>query len=77
MVLAGLSSLTINYLGQAELIAKDPATAARPFFYLAPTWANLPLVVLATAATVIASQAVISGAYSVSRQAERLDFLPR
>ena len=70
-------SLTLNYLGQAELIAKDPTTIARPFFYLAPTWATLPLVVLATAATVIASQAVISGAFSVSRQAERLDFLPR
>lgn len=70
-------SLTLNYLGQAELIVKDPSTASRPFFYLAPSWASLPLVVLATIATVIASQAVISGAYSVSRQAERLDFLPR
>ena len=70
-------SLTLNYLGQAELIVKDPSTASRPFFYLAPAWATLPLVVLATIATVIASQAVISGAYSVSRQAERLDFLPR
>ncbi|MGG5259201.1 potassium transporter Kup [Phycicoccus avicenniae] len=70
-------ALTINYLGQAELIVKDPSTASRPFFQLAPTWATIPLVVLATAATVIASQAVISGAFSVSRQAERLDFLPR
>ncbi len=72
-----LPSLTINYLGQAELIVKDPSTAERPFFYLAPTWATIPLVVLATAATLIASQAVITGAFSVSRQAERLDFLPR
>ncbi|HMM96098.1 potassium transporter Kup [Phycicoccus sp.] len=70
-------SLTLNYLGQAELVVKDPATIDRPFFHLAPGWATLPLVVLATAATVIASQAVISGAFSVSRQAERLDFLPR
>lgn len=70
-------SLTINYLGQAELIVKNPAAAARPFFLLAPSALTIPLVILATAATVIASQAVISGAYSVSRQAERLDFLPR
>ena len=70
-------SLVINYLGQAELIVKDPTTATRPFFHLAPDFLAVPLVVLATAATVIASQAVISGAYSVSRQAERLDYLPR
>ncbi|WP_218917376.1 potassium transporter Kup [Luteipulveratus mongoliensis] len=69
--------LTLNYLGQAALILNDPKTVSSPFFELAPGWAQLPLVVLAAAATVIASQAVISGAYSVSRQAERLGFLPR
>lgn len=70
-------ALTLNYLGQAQLVLHDPAASANPFFRLAPGWAQLPLVVLATAATVIASQAVISGAYSVSRQAERLGYLPR
>jgi KUP system potassium uptake protein len=70
-------ALTLNYLGQGALILRDPATAANPFFRLAPDALRLPLVVLATLATVIASQAVISGAYSVSRQAERLGYLPR
>ena len=70
-------ALTINYLGQGALILDDPASVANPFFRLAPSWATLPLVVLATLATVIASQAVISGAYSVSRQAVRLGILPR
>jgi KUP system potassium uptake protein len=68
--------LTLNYLGQGALILSDPKAAANPFFNLAPHWARIPLVVLATVATVIASQAVISGAYSVSRQAMRLGFLP-
>lgn len=70
-------ALTINYLGQGAMIINDPATAGNPFFRMAPAWATLPLVVLATLATVIASQAVISGAFSVSRQATRLGLLPR
>jgi KUP system potassium uptake protein len=69
-------ALIVNYLGQASLILDDPAAVASPFYLLAPHWARLPLVVLATLATVIASQAVISGAFSVSRQAVRLGFLP-
>ena len=70
-------ALTLNYLGQGALILDDPAAAASPFFHLAPDALGFPLVILATVATVIASQAVISGAYSVSRQAERLGYLPR
>ena len=70
-------ALTLNYLGQGAMILDDPSTVDNPFFHLAPTWATLPLVALATVATVIASQAVISGAYSVSRQAVRLGLLPR
>jgi KUP system potassium uptake protein len=69
-------ALILNYLGQAALILDDPAAVANPFYLLAPGWARLPLVVLATCATVIASQAVISGAFSMSRQAVRLGFLP-
>jgi KUP system potassium uptake protein len=69
-------ALTLNYLAQANLILRDPASRTNPFFLLLPHWARLPMVVLATAATVIASQAVISGAFSVSRQALRLGFLP-
>ena len=69
-------SLTLNYLGQAALILHDPAARENPFFLLLPTWSRLPMIVLATAATVIASQAVISGAFSVTRQAVRLGFLP-
>ena len=70
-------SLALNYLGQGALILADPQAAASPFFSLAPSWARFPLVVLATLATVVASQAVISGAFSVSRQAVRLGVLPR
>ncbi|WP_456825771.1 potassium transporter Kup [Cellulomonas sp. P5_E12] len=70
-------ALTLNYLGQGAMILDDPGTIDNPFFHLAPSWATLPLVALATLATVIASQAVISGAYSVSRQAVRLGLLPR
>jgi KUP system potassium uptake protein len=69
-------ALVLNYLGQAALILSDPAAIANPFYLLAPGWARLPLVVLATLATVIASQAVISGAFSVSVQAMKLGFLP-
>lgn len=72
-----LPCLLLNYLGQAQLILSDPSAVENPFFHLAPGWATIPLVVLATAATIIASQSVISGAYSVARQAERLGYLPR
>jgi KUP system potassium uptake protein len=67
----------LNYLGQGALILGDPASIRNPFFLLAPGWASLPMVILATVATVIASQAVISGAYSVASQAGRLGYLPR
>ncbi|MGJ6980139.1 KUP/HAK/KT family potassium transporter [Aestuariimicrobium soli] len=70
-------SLLLHYLGQGAMILTDPRTVDNPFFHLAPHWARIPLVVLATAATVIASQAVISGAFSVSQQATRLQLLPR
>ncbi len=67
----------LNYLGQGALLLGDPASRRNPFFLLAPGWARLPLVLLATVATVIASQAVISGAFSVAHQAGRLGYLPR
>jgi KUP system potassium uptake protein len=70
-------ALVLNYLGQAALILHHPADAtANPFFLLVPAWGRIPMVVLATAATVIASQAVISGAFSLSRQGMRLGLLP-
>jgi KUP system potassium uptake protein len=68
--------LILNYLGQGALILRDPGAVGNPFFLLGPSWSRIPMVILATMATVIASQAVISGAYSVSRQAVRLGFLP-
>ena len=68
--------LTLNYLGQGALVLHDKSAVGNPFFLLGPHWARVPMVVLATFATVIASQAVISGAYSVSRQAVRLGYLP-
>jgi KUP system potassium uptake protein len=68
--------LILNYLGQGALVLHQKSAVANPFFLLAPHWARIPMVVLSTLATVIASQAVISGAYSVSRQAVRLGFLP-
>jgi len=67
----------LNYFGQGALILGNHATIVNPFFLLAPKWAQLPMVFLATVATVIASQAVISGAYSVAHQAGRLGYLPR
>jgi KUP system potassium uptake protein len=67
----------LNYLGQGALILGHPASISNPFFLLAPSWARLPMVFLATVATVIASQAVISGAFSVAHQAARLGYLPR
>jgi len=69
--------LTINYFGQGATILHDPTTIDNPFFHLAPSWATIPLVVLATLATVIASQSVISGTYSASRQAMLLGVMPR
>jgi KUP system potassium uptake protein len=70
-------ALTLNYLGQGALILRDPSAIESPFFLLLPDWARMPMVALATLATVIASQAVISGAFSVTRQAVSLGFLPR
>jgi KUP system potassium uptake protein len=72
-----LPALTINYLGQGALLIGDSKATANPFFLLYPDWAQLPMVLLATAATVIASQAVISGAYSLTQQAVQLGLLPR
>jgi KUP system potassium uptake protein len=70
-------ALTLNYLGQGALVLADPKALENPFFLLYPDWAQLPMVVLATLATVIASQAVITGAYSLTRQAIALGLLPR
>ncbi len=72
-----LPALALNYLGQGALLLRDPAAIANPFFLLAPEWLRLPLVILAAAATVIASQAMISGAYTIARQCVQLGFLPR
>ncbi len=72
-----LPALTINYLGQGALVLADQKAIENPFFLLYPDWALLPMVLLATAATVIASQAVITGAYSLTRQAIQLGLLPR
>jgi KUP system potassium uptake protein len=67
----------LSYLGQGALILDDPANISSPFFLLVPHWGRWPMVLLATAATVIASQAVITGAYSVASQAAQLGYLPR
>jgi KUP system potassium uptake protein len=72
-----LPALLLNYFGQGALLLHDPARAENPFYHLAPSWALYPLVVLATAATVIASQAIISGAFSLTWQAVQLGLLPR
>src|SRR3954470_8368225 len=72
-----LPSLMLNFLGQAGMILHNPATASNPFFLMAPEWGRYPLLILATAATIIASQAAISGSFSVARQAVQLGFLPR
>lgn len=72
-----LPALMLNYLGQAAMILHRPQTAANPFFLMAPAWSRYPVLILATAATVIASQAAISGSFSVARQAVQLGFLPR
>ena len=70
-------ALLINYLGQGALILADPKAVATPFFGLMPKWAQVPMVVVAVLATMIASQAVITGAFSVTRQGVQLGFLPR
>jgi KUP system potassium uptake protein len=72
-----LPSLALNYLGQGALLIADPHAVENPFFLMFPDWALLPMVCLATVATVIASQAVITGAYSLTRQAIQLGLLPR
>jgi KUP system potassium uptake protein len=72
-----LPSLALNYLGQGALVIADPTAVENPFFRMYPDWALLPMVVLATVATVIASQAVITGAYSLTRQAIQLGLMPR
>ena len=70
-------ALTLSYLGQGAMVLARPETAKNPFFLMAPDWALFPLVILATFATVIASQAVISGAFSMMKQAVRMGLLPR
>lgn len=72
-----LPALLLNYLGQGALILSRPEAISNPFFLLAPEWGVLPLVILSTVATVIASQAVITGAFSIARQAVQLGLLPR
>ncbi|MBB4197434.1 potassium transporter Kup [Rhodoblastus sphagnicola] len=72
-----LPSLICNYLGQGALVLKDPEAVKDPFYLMSPQWALIPFVILATVATVIASQAVITGAFSLSRQAIQLGLLPR
>ena len=72
-----LPALLLNYFGQGALLINNPAAVENPFYLLAPSWARIPLIVLATAATVTASQAVISGAFSLTRQAIQLGYLPR
>jgi KUP system potassium uptake protein len=72
-----LPSLALNYLGQGALVIADPKAVENPFFLMFPDWALIPMVALATVATVIASQAVITGAYSLTRQAIQLGLMPR
>jgi KUP system potassium uptake protein len=76
-LLAVFPALTLNYLGQGALIVEHPSGASNPFYLLVPHWARVPMILLACIATVIASQAVISGAFSVTRQAVQLGYLPR
>ena len=72
-----MPSLTLNYFGQGALLLANPAAVKNPFYMMAPDWALVPLVVLATAAAVIASQALITGAFSVTKQVIQLGYLPR
>ncbi len=72
-----LPGLVLNYFGQGALLLADPAAARNPFYLLAPDWALLPMIILSTLATIIASQAVISGAFSLTQQAIQLGYVPR
>jgi KUP system potassium uptake protein len=72
-----LPMLALNYLGQASVVLSHPEAIANPFFLMFPDWARLPVVALSTVAAAIASQAVISGSYSLARQAVQLGLLPR
>ena len=72
-----MPALTLNYFGQGALLLANPDAVKNPFFMMAPSWALLPLVIMATMATVIASQALITGAFSVTRQVIQLGYLPR
>ena len=72
-----LPALLVNYFGQGALMLRDPSAASNPFFKMVPAWSLYPMVALATLATVIASQAVISGAFSLTRQAVQLGYAPR
>ena len=72
-----MPALTLNYFGQGALLLENPEAVKNPFYFMAPDWAQLPLVLLATAATVIASQALITGAFSVTKQVIQLGYLPR
>ena len=72
-----LPSLVLNYLGQASLLMRNPAALESPFYFLAPSWFQWPLLIIASCAAIIASQAVITGAFSVTQQAIQLGFIPR
>ncbi|HYP84119.1 potassium transporter Kup [Variovorax sp.] len=72
-----MPALTLNYFGQGALLLRDPAAVKNPFFMMMPEWAVMPMVIMATLATVIASQALITGAFSVTRQVIQLGYLPR
>ena len=72
-----LPGLLLNYFGQGALLLSEPRAVENPFYLLAPRWAHYPMVGFATAATIIASQAIISGAYSLTQQSIQLGFLPR
>ncbi len=72
-----LPALLLNYFGQGALLLDSPHTAHNPFFSMVPSWAMIPMVLLATMATIIASQAVISGSFSLTRQAIQMGYLPR
>ena len=72
-----LPALLLNYAGQGALLLRDPSAAENPFYLMAPDWFHYPLIALATMATIIASQALISGAFSITLQAQQLGFLPR
>jgi KUP system potassium uptake protein len=76
-MLVVLPALTLNYFGQGALLLHDAKAIENPFYLLAPEWALYPLVVLSTVAAIIASQAVISGAYSITQQAMQLGYCPR